>query len=47
LLPEHTCTPGRVSWVYFSHSDIVDVLANKEADWFANSKWISDIKMKK
>jgi hypothetical protein len=46
LLPEHTCTPGRVSWVYFSHADVVNVLADKKEGWFAEGGWTSDIKMK-
>jgi hypothetical protein len=33
MLPEHTCTPGRVAWVYFTHRDVVLKLEGKPKDW--------------
>lgn len=30
-----TCTPGRVSWVYFTHADIVEKLWDKPPGYMA------------
>lgn len=36
MLPDHTCTPGRVSWVHFTHANVVEKLKDKEPGFFAN-----------
>jgi hypothetical protein len=28
-----TCTPGRVSWVHFTHAEVADALNNKPSDY--------------
>jgi len=34
MLPHHTCTPSRVSWVHFTYSDVHEKLNDKPADYF-------------
>lgn len=39
MLPGHTCTPGRVSWVHFTHEDVVEHMVGKEPGYFAKGTW--------
>jgi hypothetical protein len=39
MLPYHTCTPGRVAWVHFTHKDVHMELENKPTGFFAAGGW--------
>lgn len=34
MLPEDACTPGRVSWVHFTHADVHNKLVDKPPGFF-------------
>lgn len=37
MVPSNTCTPGRVSWVHFTHADVVEKLWNKPANYLVKN----------
>jgi hypothetical protein len=37
MLPHHTCTPGRVSWVHFTHENVHKRLEGKPPGYFMSS----------
>ena len=43
MLPHHTCTPGRVTWVHFTHSDVHVKLVDKHALYFIQNCQLDEL----
>jgi hypothetical protein len=35
--PDDLFIPGRISWVYFSHNQVVELLEDKPKGWFKST----------
>lgn len=40
MVQEDKCTPGRISWVHFTHADVHEKLVDKPIGFFRNGGWV-------
>jgi hypothetical protein len=40
MMSPDKCTPGRVSWVHFTHADVHEKLKDKPKGFFRNGGWL-------